>query len=91
MTSPSVHPSQQRQLDIPCGNYSEVNAIASLYHDIPKFTWRALKMAPLTELALGWSLDNLLDTSAIRPAFGCVSKKQCRDQNPLNGEGEIQP
>ncbi len=91
MTSPSVHPSQQRQLDIPCGNYSEVNAIASLYHDIPKFTWRALKMAPLRKLALGLSLDDLLDVAVMHSAFGCVSKKQCRYQNPLSSEGEIQP
>ena len=91
MISPSVHPSQQGPLDIPCGIYSLVNAIASLYHDVPKFSWKVPKMAPLRKLTLGLSLDDLLATSAMRPAFGCVSKKQCRDQKPLNSEGEIQP
>lgn len=91
MTSPSVHPSQPGPLDIPCGICSPVNAIVSLYHDVPKFSWKVPKMAPLTELALGWSLDNLLDAAVMRSAFGGVSKKQCRYQNPLNSEGEIQP
>lgn len=91
MTSPSVHPSQQRPLDIPCGIYSPVNAITSVYHDIPKFSWKVPKMAPLRELAQGWSLDDLLYPAVVRSAFGGLSKKQCEDQNPLNGEGEIQP
>lgn len=91
MTSPSVRPSQPGPLDNPIGIYSLINAITSLYQDVPNFTQRALKMVPLSELAQGWSLDDLLDALAMRPAFGWVSKRQSEDQNPLKSEGEIQP
>jgi len=91
MISPTVRPSQQGPLDNPCGIYSLAIAIASLFHDVPNFTRKALKMVPLRELAQGCSLDDLLDAAVMRSAFGWVSKRQSEDQNPLSSEGEIQP